>query len=143
MAGQEKGAGVLVFRREEKEILFLLLFKIKYGTGYWDLVKGRMEPGETALQTARRESQEETALADLQFVSGFEEKLAWQYRLDGTPVKKTVTYYLAETKSVEVTISPEHKKSGWFTLAEAEKVLNHNDTKELLRKAQKFLDKHS
>ncbi len=139
MAVQEKSAGVVVFRREEG-IRFLLLFK-KYKTEYWDLPKGNIEKGEQPHMTAKREAAEETGITDLRFVPGFEEKLKWFYRLEGKLRFKTVTYYLAETKTSKVTLSPEHLKHEWFTLDEAEKVLKHKDTKELLRKAQSFLDK--
>lgn len=140
MAEQEKSAGVLIFRREGTAILFLLLFK-KYKTEYWDLPKGNIEKGEEPRATAEREAAEETGITALTFIPGFEEKLKWVYRLEGQLRFKTVTYFLAETTTSEVIISQEHEKAGWFTLGEAEKVLKHKDTKELLRKAQAFLEK--
>jgi 8-oxo-dGTP pyrophosphatase MutT (NUDIX family) len=140
MPAEEKSAGVLIFRREEGKTLYLLLFK-KYKTEYWDLAKGHVENGEEPIETARREAREEAGIEDLEFIPGFEEKISWFYRLEGKLTKKFVTYYIAETKAKEAKISSEHLKSGWFTLQEAEKVLNHKDSKELLRKAQKFLEK--
>ncbi|MEM4254094.1 MAG: NUDIX domain-containing protein [Candidatus Woesearchaeota archaeon] len=140
MPEHEKSAGVIIFRREGKEILYLLLFK-KYKTEYWDLVKGHVEKNEDPLETARREAQEEAGLIDLEFIPGFEEKVQWWYKLEGRLTRKTVVYYLAETQTKEAKISYEHIKPGWFTLAEAEKVLKHKDSKELLRKAQKFIEK--
>lgn len=139
-AEQEKSAGVVIFRREGKEILFLLLFK-KYKTEYWDLPKGNIEKGEDLKKTAEREAAEETGITDLKFVPGFEEKVKWVYRFEGQLRFKTVTYFLAETQTKDVKVSYEHIKPGWFALAEAEKVLKHKDTKELLRKAQQFLEK--
>jgi 8-oxo-dGTP pyrophosphatase MutT (NUDIX family) len=139
MPKEEKSAGVVIFRREEGKILYLLLFK-KYKTEYWDLAKGHIEKGEDPIETAKREAMEETGITALKFISGFEEKLSWLYKLEGKLISKTVTYYLAETQAKEAKISSEHLKSGWFTLKEAEKVLKHKDAKELLRKAQKFID---
>jgi 8-oxo-dGTP pyrophosphatase MutT (NUDIX family) len=138
-AKEEKSAGAVIFRREKDKILFLLLFK-KYKTEYWDLAKGHVEKGEEQIQTAKREAKEEAGIEDLEFLPGFEEKLSWFYKLEGKLTRKYVTYYLAETKTKEAKVSSEHLKSGWFTLEEAEKVLNHKDSKELLRKAKKFLD---
>lgn len=140
MPAIEKSAGVVVFRREGKQIKYLLMFK-KYKTEYWDLIKGNIEKGESLRATAEREAQEEAGLTDLDFVSGFEEKIQWWYRFEGNLRRKTVIYYLAETKTDKVKISAEHLKPAWFTLEEAEKVLKKKNTKELLRKAQEFLDK--
>jgi 8-oxo-dGTP pyrophosphatase MutT (NUDIX family) len=140
MAEQEKSAGVIIFRRENGTVRYVMLFK-KYKIEYWDLPKGNIEKGEEPQTTAEREAAEETGITDLKFVPGFEEKLKWVYRLEGQLRFKTVTYFLAETQMKEVKVSYEHLKPGWFTLEEAEKVLKHKDTKELLRKAQQFLEK--
>ncbi|MEM2916085.1 MAG: NUDIX domain-containing protein [Candidatus Woesearchaeota archaeon] len=140
MPGKEKSAGVIIFRREDGKILFLLLFK-KYKTEYWDLPKGNIEKGEEPLKTAEREAGEETGITGLRFIPGFEEKVQWWYKLEGRLIKKTVTYFLAETAAKEAKVSAEHIKAGWFTLEEAEKVLKHKDSRELLRKAQKYLEK--
>ncbi len=139
MPEQEKSAGVIIFRKEGKDIKYLLLFK-RYKTEYWDLPKGNIEPGEEPLQTAEREAKEETGIIDLKFVPGFEEKLKWVYRLEGQLHFKTVVYYLAETVTKDVKISHEHFNFGWFTLSEAEKIIKHKDTKELLNKAQAFIE---
>lgn len=141
MPAEEKSAGVVIFRREEGKILYLLLFK-KYKTEYWDLAKGHVEKDEDPAETAKREAKEEAGIEDLEFLPGFEEKVSWIYKLEGKLTKKYVTYYLAETKTRDAVVSFEHIKPGWFTLQEAEKVLKHKDSKELLRKAQKFLDSY-
>ncbi len=140
MPEKEKSAGVIIFRREESRILFLLLFK-KYKTEYWDLPKGNIEKGEEPIKTAEREAGEETGITDLTFIPGFKEKVQWWYKLEGRLTQKTVTYFLAETREKEAKVSAEHIKAGWFTLGEAEKVLKHKDSRELLRKAQKFLER--
>lgn len=141
MPAEEKSAGVVIFRREQGKILYLLLFK-KYKTEYWDLAKGHVEKDEGPAETAKREAREEAGIEDLEFLPGFEEKVSWLYKLEGKLTKKYVTYYLAETKTKDAVVSFEHIKPGWFTLQEAEKVLKHKDSKELLRKAQKFLDSY-
>jgi 8-oxo-dGTP pyrophosphatase MutT (NUDIX family) len=141
MPERELSAGVIIYRKEEGKVLFLLLFK-KYKTEYWDLTKGHVEKGEDPMQTAIREAKEEAGITDLEFIPEFKEKVSWIYKLEGKLMNKTVTYYLAETKTKEAKISEEHLKPGWFTLEEAEKVLKYKDSKELLRKAQKFIEKN-
>jgi len=54
-----KAAGGLVIN-PKKEILFI------FRRGFWDLPKGKMDPGEKKKQTAIREVQEETGVKDLQ-----------------------------------------------------------------------------
>ena len=140
MAAQEKSAGVVIFRREGKSILFLLLFK-KYKSEYYDLVKGHYEKGEEAIDAARREAKEEAGIEDLHFLPGYEEKISWWYRFEGKLTRKVVTYYLAETKTKDVKISVEHIRPEWQALEKAEKLIKHKETRELLRKAQAFLNK--
>ena len=40
---EETSAGIVLFRREESKILFLLLH---YPSGHWDFVKGKIEKNE-------------------------------------------------------------------------------------------------
>ena len=40
---EEISAGIVLFRRENEKIFFLLLH---YPSGHWDFVKGKMENGE-------------------------------------------------------------------------------------------------
>lgn len=140
MPREEKSAGTVIFRKENSTIKYLLLFK-KYKTAYYDLPKGNIEKGESPKQAALREAKEETGLTDLKFIPGFEEKIEWWYRFEGRLTKKTVTYYLAETKTEKVKISFEHLRPEWITLEKAEKLLRHKETKKLLRKAQEFVEK--
>lgn len=57
---QEISCGILVIRKRpaQREIL---LIQSRQG-GHWSFPKGHMEPGETELDTARREVREETGL---------------------------------------------------------------------------------
>ena len=57
---EETSAGIVIFRRENSKILFLLLH---YPSGHWDFVKGKMEKGESVQQTAIRETKEETGIS--------------------------------------------------------------------------------
>jgi len=63
----------------------------------WDFPNGRLEPGETQLAAAQRETAEETGLADLDFPFGDAHREALP-AADG----KVASYYLAETDEAEV-----------------------------------------
>ena len=56
---EETSAGIVLFRKEESKILFLLLH---YPSGHWDFVKGKMEQEESTHQTAVRETKEEIGI---------------------------------------------------------------------------------
>lgn len=62
------GAGILLFRRRAGELEVLLVhlggpFWTKKDAGAWFVPKGEIEPGEDALQAAKREFAEETGLS--------------------------------------------------------------------------------
>lgn len=60
MPAQEKSCGILVIRKHAKQREILMVQNRK--GGHWSFPKGHMEPGETELDTARREVWEETGL---------------------------------------------------------------------------------
>jgi len=94
-------AGVVVVRRVGGGWRLLLLRAYRN----WDFPKGRIEPGETPLIAARRETAEETGLSGLDFPWGEVYVEVGPY---GTR-RKIARYYLAATDraSVRLPISPE------------------------------------
>ncbi|MFH0711082.1 MAG: NUDIX domain-containing protein [Candidatus Aenigmatarchaeota archaeon] len=114
---KEKSAGAIIFKKDDK-IRYLFLKK-KYKTEYWDLPKGNIEKGENEEETVKREIEEETGLKDLKFVKGFKEKINYFYKKEKDTVFKEVVFFLAESKSEEVKISPEHDSYEWVVYEEA------------------------
>jgi len=114
-------AGVVVVRFEEGRPRYLLLRVY----GYWDFPKGQVEPGETPLQAAIREVEEETGLTDLVF--------RWGEIYQETPRYgrgKVARYYLAHSPEGEVSLPvnpelgfPEHQEFRWMTYEEARQLL--------------------
>ena len=107
-------AGVVVVRRADDGWRVLLLRVYNY----WDFPKGRVEPGEDALATARRETREETTIDDLDFAWG--EKF-----VDTAPYgreKKVARYFVARTSTEKISLPvnpelgrPEHHEWQWVT----------------------------
>ncbi len=138
MVKEERSAGAVIYRKEDNQVYFLVLW---YPAGHWDFPKGNIEPGESDIQTVRREVYEETGITDLEFVFGFREKIEYYYRRGGETVHKEVVFYLAKTRQKEVRLSYEHKGYAWLTFEEAYKRVTYKNSKEVLRKAYNYLKK--
>ena len=121
---EERSAGVVIFRKSGKGIIFLLL---NYPTGHWDFVKGKIETAESTKKTAIRETKEETGIADLEFIDGFEEKIEYNFQYDGNLIHKHVIFFLAETKTKEVNVSIEHTDYIWLDYEKAVKKITYQN----------------
>lgn len=139
----ERSAGTIIFRREGGNIFYLLLhygaLNHRAGKDFWDFPKGHIEKGEKLEDTAKREAEEETGLADLMFVEGFKEWFKYFFKFEGKNIMKFVTFFLAETKTKEVKISDEHMDFAWLPYEEAFERLTFKNAKDILGKANKFL----
>ncbi len=108
--------------------VLLILHK---GGRHWAFPKGRSNPGETPLESARRELKEETGLDVEKLLQ--EEPLTEQYdfRRKGENVTKTVQYFPAVV-SGEVKLQPEEiQDSKWVLLKEAVRHLTFREAKEM------------
>ncbi len=139
--------GVVLFRRDEKgEIVYLLLKHFYNNNKYWNFPKGHPEATETELETARRETREETGITDITIIDGFRDSYQYDFMAEDDGKKhrvfREVIFYLGETKQVDVTISDEHTDFGWFDYKTALKRSYFPESKKLLRAAHDFLLKH-
>lgn len=140
----EQSAGAVVFRHEKGEkgrILYLLL---QYEKGHWEFPRGLVgdnDKEESETDAVMREIVEETGITDAKLVGDFRETSAWFFKRDGKVVHKEAAYYLAETKQEKVTLSFEHKNYAWLPCEEAVEKVTFKNAKEILRKADNFLQK--
>jgi bis(5'-nucleosidyl)-tetraphosphatase len=118
-------AGIVIVRREEHDWKYLFLRAYRN----WDFPKGMVETGEDPLETAKRESEEEAGISDLNFNWGHVFKETEPYTGPFNRKKKIARYYIAETAQVEVTFSinpeigrPEHHEYRWLIFEELEKL---------------------
>ena len=135
---EETSSGVVLFRKENDKILFLLLH---YPSGHWDFVKGKMEEGETPHETAIRETQEETGITDVEFLDNYEEWIQYNFQYQGELVQKKVVFFLGETKTKDITISHEHLNFTWMDYTTAMEKTTFDNAKTVLSKSYALLTK--
>lgn len=133
----EKSCGVIIYSGDNKRNYLLL----KYVYGHWGFVKGKIEKNEKEIDTAVRETQEETGITsdDLSFVPNFKETISYVYNKAGKRVPKQVIFFLAKTQQNYITLSDEHTDYAWLSYEEAKNKLTFQDSKNLLEKANKKL----
>lgn len=133
-------AGFIIFLKTEEGIKYLFLYR---RGGYWNFPKGHFEQGEDALQTAFRETEEETGIrqADLHVVPDFKTYVRFHFFHGGKKIFDTVILHLAEAKKAEVKISPrEHSGYAWFLYQDACRILGkYQGTKRALKQAHDYL----
>lgn len=141
----EKSAGAIIFRKVKNKIYYLLLHypgvSHRANKDYWDFPKGHIEKRENELETVKREIKEETGLDDIEIIEGFKEKMKYFFRWQGKNILKFVTFYLAETKKKDIKISFEHIGFMWLPYEKAIEKLSFNNAKEILKKANNFLER--
>lgn len=95
------------------------------------------------MDTARRETAEETGLAGIQFVKGFKETIKYFFKHEEKTIMKFATFYLARAKTKKVKISSEHIGYKWLPFKEALNRLTYKNAKDTLKKANQFLKNHA
>ncbi len=135
---EETSSGLVLFRKENKKILFLLLH---YPSGHWDFVKGKIENGESPHQTAIRETKEETGITDIKFLDNFEEWIQYNFQFEGELVQKKVIFFLGETKTKDIKISHEHLNYTWMDYSTAMEKITFDNAKTVLSKSYALLSK--
>lgn len=136
---REISAGIIVYRKTEEGIKFLILY---HGHSYWNFAKGKIESEEKSLEAAIRETKEETGihLKDLKLVDNFKAHERFYFKRQGQSVYKIVIFYLAESVTDKVVLSDEHQGYGWFSFEEARRILGkYRDSQRVLKQACEFL----
>ena len=120
-----QAAGIVPVRIVDGQPSFLML---RVWT-FWDFPKGRLEPGETKLEAAIRETQEEASIPEdaLEFVWGKQGHTTEPFK-KGT---KVTTYFVARTDFEDIFLpvnpelgKPEHNDFKWVSYEEGKEITN-------------------
>lgn len=136
---KERSAGAVVFSTTgEGPPDYLLL---KYGGGNWGFPKGHVEAGESDLQAAQREVEEETGIPFLaqRLLPGFEDDTDYRFRRGSTLVEKDVRFFLIEAQTRDVKLSHEHSDFAWLPYAQAMEKVSFEGPRRILQAAHSFV----
>merc|ERR1712037_1036725 len=148
-----RAAGLLIFRRSQPELQFLLLKRpyrrimenvtgqLRRATLKW--FQKTNDPGEDEFTTALRETKEEAGLTR-ENLEVFEKEWTLRYNvkshIDGIVRPKTVRIWLAEQISGTETISEEYSELSWGNAEESCNLLSdYKDMQELVHDAVHFI----
>ncbi|XP_053986503.1 bis(5'-nucleosyl)-tetraphosphatase [asymmetrical] [Hylaeus volcanicus] len=136
-----RACGFVVFRRMEGIIEYLLM-QVSYGQHHWTPPKGHVDPGESDMETALRETEEEAGLVanDLKIFENVKEEI--NYNVNGQP--KIVIYWLAEliNRNKSVRMSDEHQAFKWLPLEEACSTAKYEELQNVLKNFNDYILKN-
>lgn len=138
MARQERSAGFVLFFKppEDAPPQFLLL---DYGK-HWDFPKGHVEKGEDDITAAHREVQEETGIAEIRVIPGFQQEITYFFRNRRRHlIRKVVVFFLGEVRTSKVRISDEHVGFAFLPFAKAIDRVTYATARQLLQLAEEQL----
>lgn len=117
---QHAGSAVVMPVDEKNRVLLVKQYRLPALRSLWELPAGRVDPGETVLQAARRELGEETGYRARKM-----QKLAEFWASPGFVAEK-MTIYLATglTAGEQAPMEDERIEMRWFTVAEMDKLIS-------------------
>lgn len=132
---REPTSGGIIFRHNSNGELEILL--IQDAKDRWTIPKGHIEPGETAVQCAKREIGEEAGLYDVEML-GWLGKIHFRYRRIDKLVLMTTQIYLVKALGDTNAIKKEEWMNGikWFSFNDALDEIEYEDIAKLMLKGK-------
>lgn len=127
MAARVPQAGAIVFRHEDDR-LRVLLVRSKKDPSIWVFPKGHIDPGETAAETALRETWEESGVT-----GDLGEPIGAPMEFDSGSRPVSVQYFVVHARDEED--SPEGRDKQWLSIDEALTTLAFETARDKLREA--------
>ena len=141
----EKSCGVVLFN-EQKVLLLQYATGQKEGEwdlqGHWDFPKGHVDKGETEIETATRELEEETGIKNIILLDNFRNTINYKIHKRDRKISKEVVFFIATTAETEINLSHEHVDYGWFDFTSALKQLTYDNARSVLSEAIIFYGKN-
>jgi len=130
---QEKSCGIIIFRSNDSRE-YLLVEQAQ--SGLWNFPKGHVEKGENEYETALREVLEETGL-HITILDDFRETISYD---ESKEVHKTVVCFVGKVNGGKLNIPNDEISSyAWLSIEGVLSKVKFSNSKELFRKAEKFI----
>jgi len=131
---REISAGGLVIRRDEEGAFLAAIRPRGRPEGHWALPKGRVEPGESALDAALREVREETGIEAEAIAHAGD--VRYVYMRGGQRILKFVSFWWmrpigGQIGVIEPAMRAEVSDVRWLPLADAPRLLAYRDERRL------------
>ncbi|GMQ95213.1 MAG: NUDIX domain-containing protein [Patescibacteria group bacterium] len=138
---KERSFGIIPVRKEGDEILFLI---VRHNSGHWGFPKGHARAGESEHAAARREFTEETGISNCDILKSVSFTENYHFAKNGTPVEKTVRYFLGIVENERVTLQKgELQDYRWALFEDALGAITFDGSKSILRQAKRYLDNNT
>lgn len=135
IAKETRSVGGVVINRKRQ-----VLVVSQHGAS-WSLPKGHIEDGETPLEAAKREIEEESGITDLKFIKNLGTYKRFKISLDGGEDKseiKIISMFLFSTSQEEINPKDsENPEARWINKTQVVKLLTHKKDKEFFLKISK------
>ena len=119
---QEKSCGTIVIN--DSKVLV-----IRQKQGFWGFPKGHIEEGESEIQTAIRETKEET---NLDVIIEDETRFCLNYIIEDKQINKYVVYFIAKAINNDVKLQIEEIDDiAWVDIEKVEDILTFDNLQEL------------
>ncbi|XP_039307719.1 uncharacterized protein LOC113004773 isoform X3 [Solenopsis invicta] len=141
MSLQQRACGLVIFRRFRGTIQYLLM-QTSYGEHHWTPPKGHVDPNESDMETALRETWEEAGFLpnDLKIFEDARHEMT--YEVNGKP--KIVIYWLAQLLNPDkpVRMSNEHQAFDWLPLHDACDRAKYDEMRKALNEFNKYVSQN-
>lgn len=144
---EDAAYGVIVFYIENEgvlnsEIQFLILKQIQ---GHWSFPKGHADEGETKLETAVRELEEESGLKDVELISDLPQIIDEYTIKPGTPEEthKVVEFFIGRVYNKDVKMQKgEIFDYKWITNETGNEAFTFDSSRRILKAAYDIVKEH-
>ena len=135
---EERSYGVVPVKRGPAGWEVLL---IRHHAGHWSFPKGHADEGETDLEAARREFEEETGIREYTLENGASFTERYWVQREGLRTAKTVKYFMGIVQNPEVRPQAEEIADfGWVPIQAAAARLTFPEARRILSEVIKYLE---
>ena len=129
--------GLIPIYKDEDKVEFLIIHQV---AGHWAFPKGHAEAGETSLETAQREFEEETGITQYEVIEDVSFQEEYYPEKNGEIYHKTVTYFPAWVSNKQVKKQDlEVQDFAWLEYSQALERITFPEAKRILKQAKKYI----